>query len=175
MYRNQRSKFEDCCQQANRRPKPSQNNNFVNETRFESDVLQLTLAKLVDFPTPFTPQKVMTYGRFCARASTTSRKISMRRFGVKIETKVSRMACRMLLVKLSNEPNVFPSNFDETDSQIFCATSAATFFAIKCSRIASIPVCKSSVVNVFEAKTLTFFSFDQKLSTNPDATFDDLQ
>ena len=27
-----------------------------------------TLARLVDFPTPFTPQKTTTYGRFCAAA-----------------------------------------------------------------------------------------------------------
>jgi hypothetical protein len=36
------------------------------------------------------------------------------------------------------------------------------------------PVRKSSAVNVFDAKTLTFFNFDQKPSTKPDVILDDL-
>ena len=75
----------------------------------------------------------------------------------------------MFVVKLSNEPSVLPANLFVTDSQIFSATSAATFLAIRCSRIVSIPTCKSSAVNVFEAKTLTFFNFVQKFSAKAEA------
>lgn len=42
----------------------------------------LTLARLVDLPTPFTPQNTMTYGRSSLFAWATSRRMSTRRRGV---------------------------------------------------------------------------------------------
>lgn len=53
----------------------------------------LTLARLVDLPTPFTPQKVMTKGRRWLWASITSLRISTLRFGCRICTSESCRAC----------------------------------------------------------------------------------
>lgn len=49
----------------------------------------VTLARLVDFPTPLTPQKVITKGRFFCLASIASLKISILRFGTKSWTQAS--------------------------------------------------------------------------------------
>ena len=51
--------------------------------------LSLTLAKLVDLPTPLTPQKVITYGLLSSLAFITSLKMSTRRFGVSIFIRAS--------------------------------------------------------------------------------------
>ena len=55
--------------------------------------LGLTLARLVDLPTPLTPQKVMTKGRRWLRASRTSRRMSTRRLGCRMWTRESCKAC----------------------------------------------------------------------------------
>ena len=57
-----------------------------NETCTQLSILhgitcELTLAKLVDLPTPLTPQKVMVKGRPWERASMASRRMSSRRLG----------------------------------------------------------------------------------------------
>ena len=52
-----------------------------------------TLARLVDFPTPLTPQKVTQYGLFCCLHSIASRKISTRLFGERIWTQDSFNVC----------------------------------------------------------------------------------
>lgn len=49
----------------------------------------VTLARLVDFPTPLTPQNVITKGRFFCLASIASLKISILRFGTKSWTQAS--------------------------------------------------------------------------------------
>lgn len=54
-------------------------------------MVDLTLARLVDFPTPLTPQKVMTKGLRWLRASRTSLRMSTRRLGCRIWT---RESCR---------------------------------------------------------------------------------
>ena len=56
--------------------------------------LPLALARLVDFPTPLTPQKVMTYGFPPFTFPITSRRMSMRRLGLRICTKDSSMLAR---------------------------------------------------------------------------------
>lgn len=53
----------------------------------------VTLARLVDFPTPFTPQKVMTKGLRWLWASITSRRMSTLLFGCRICTSESCRAC----------------------------------------------------------------------------------
>lgn len=53
----------------------------------------ITLARLVDFPTPFTPQKVMTKGLRWLWASITSRRMSTLLFGCRICTSESCRAC----------------------------------------------------------------------------------
>lgn len=53
----------------------------------------VTLARLVDLPTPFTPQKVMMKGLRWERASSTSLKMSTRRLGCRICTRESCRAC----------------------------------------------------------------------------------
>lgn len=54
---------------------------------------KLALARLVDFPTPFTPQKVMTKGLRWLCASITSLRMSTLRFGCRICTSESCRAC----------------------------------------------------------------------------------
>ena len=51
------------------------------------------MARLVDLPTPLTPQKVMTKGLRWERASITSRRMSTRRLGCRICTRESCRAC----------------------------------------------------------------------------------
>jgi hypothetical protein len=50
------------------------------------------LARLVDFPTPFTPTKTTTYGFLCSLAACTSLNMSIERLGVKIRTRASSIA-----------------------------------------------------------------------------------
>ena len=57
------------------------------------------LAKFVDFPTPFTPQKVIVYGRFWLLACNTSRKISTRLRGVRICTRDSSIPLKTAYLK----------------------------------------------------------------------------
>lgn len=52
----------------------------------------ITLAKLVDLPTPLTPTKTMVYGLPASLAWWTSRKISIERFGVRIRSNASSIA-----------------------------------------------------------------------------------
>ena len=51
-----------------------------------SQCVYLTLAKLVDFPTPLTPQKVTTYGRPSTSACLALCRISIRCLGERICT-----------------------------------------------------------------------------------------
>ena len=52
----------------------------------------LTLARLVDFPTPFTPTKTTTYGFPCSLATCTSLSMSIERRGVRIRTRASSIS-----------------------------------------------------------------------------------
>ena len=52
-----------------------------------------TLARLVVFPTPLTPQNVTTYGFFLLRASNASRNMSIRLLGSSSCTQASFKAC----------------------------------------------------------------------------------
>jgi hypothetical protein len=62
----------------------------VNYFFFESVSHQKQiLAKLVDLPTPLTPQKVTTYGFPAFLAEMTSRRMSIRRFGVSSDSSES--------------------------------------------------------------------------------------
>jgi hypothetical protein len=58
-----------------------------------------TLDKLVLFPTPFTPTKVMTYGRPCSFAERTSRRISIDLVGVRIRVSACSIAILVFLAR----------------------------------------------------------------------------
>lgn len=88
-----------------------------------------TLARLVDFPTPFTPQNTMVYGRWDFWASITSRRISIRLLGDSNCTRASTRVLFTVDVIPVKVPKTFPSNLFETDSHNLSAISAATFFA----------------------------------------------
>merc|ERR1712018_409554 len=87
------------------------------------------LARLVLFPTPFTPQNVITYGLLFAFASRTSRMISTRRLGVNMSIKDVFIDSLTMPCTDWNVPQIFPSSLFVTESHMFLATSAATFLA----------------------------------------------
>uniref|UniRef100_T1JHN1 Uncharacterized protein n=1 Tax=Strigamia maritima TaxID=126957 RepID=T1JHN1_STRMM len=87
----------------------------------------ITLAKFVDFPTPFTPQNVMTYGRCKRWVSMTSRKMLILLLGDKIWTSALSRVDRTVEATVVKVPKTRPSSSAATESHNLCAISMATF------------------------------------------------
>lgn len=66
-----------------------------------------TFARFVDFPTPLTPQKAITYGLSFFLAIIASRKISILRFGDNICTRDSIIVFFTVDATDSNEPRTY--------------------------------------------------------------------
>ncbi len=86
------------------------------------------MAKLVDLPTPLTPQKTIEYGRFWCFASCASRRMFRRRCGESSWTSASRSDERTVALTPENVPITRPSSCVAKDWHNFSEISAATFF-----------------------------------------------
>lgn len=116
-----------------------------------------TLAKLVDLPTPFTPQNAMVYGLLDFLASMASLRISMRRLGDRSWTRASTRVCFTVEVIPVNVPRTFPSSLVATDSQSLSAISAATFLAKKKEKI-----CILTTKNIYTRTNKTYTKYKKK-------------
>eukprot|EP00982_Pelagococcus_subviridis_P004036 29028-Pelagococcus_subviridis.AAC.3 len=90
-----------------------------------------TLERFVDFPTPLTPTKVITYGRPDAFAVLTSRRTSTERVGVRMRVSASSIARLTIALSDENDASFRPLSDAATDSHSRSAISSATFLFMK--------------------------------------------
>lgn len=74
------------------------------------------MARLVDFPTPFTPTNTMVYGRPRSRAACASRRMSVLRLGVRIRFSASSIDARTVELRLVKDACRRPTRPFATDS-----------------------------------------------------------
>mmetsp|Transcript_5358 Transcript_5358/g.7478 ORF Transcript_5358/g.7478 Transcript_5358/m.7478 type:complete len:301 (+) Transcript_5358:633-1535(+) len=90
-----------------------------------------TLASDVDFPTPFTPMNVMTYGRPWRFEAWISGRMLMTLLGVRMRVSAFSIASFTIPRTEPKVPTVRPIKAVQTESVIFSAMSTATFFDIR--------------------------------------------
>eukprot|EP00160_Parvularia_atlantis_P017420 Unigene5984_Nuclearia_a/m.18332 Unigene5984_Nuclearia_a/g.18332 ORF Unigene5984_Nuclearia_a/g.18332 Unigene5984_Nuclearia_a/m.18332 type:complete len:422 (+) Unigene5984_Nuclearia_a:479-1744(+) len=94
------------------------------------------LARLVDLPTPLTPQKTIENGRRSALAARMSRSRSVDFLGVRMRCSAGSMLSFTSALSPLNDDTFCPIRLSRTDAHRLSEISLATFLLIRCSFIA---------------------------------------